>query len=95
MKLKPLGSRVLVKPNESEERTKGGIYIPDTAKEKKYQGEVVAVGPGKYTEDGKREKIDVKVGDTVMYKEYGGSEFEIDGQKYMLLDADDILGVFE
>ncbi|MBT4351008.1 co-chaperone GroES [archaeon] len=95
MKLKPLGSRVLVKPNESEERTKGGIYIPDSAKEKKYQGDIVAVGPGKINDDGKRAEMDVKVGDTVMYKEYGGSEFEIDGQKYILMDADDILGIFE
>ena len=95
MKLKPLGSRVLVKPNESEERTKGGIYIPDSAKEKKYQGDIVAVGPGKINDDGKRAEMDVKVGDTVMYKEYGGSEFEIDGQKYILMDADDILAIFE
>jgi chaperonin GroES len=94
MNLKPLGDRVIVKPAEAEEQTKSGLFIPDTAKEKPQRGEVVAVGDGKLKDDGTRVAIDVKVGDTVIYSKYGGSEVKIDGVEYKILDAErDIIAV--
>jgi chaperonin GroES len=94
MNLKPLGDRVIVKPAEAEEQTKSGLFIPDTAKEKPQRGEVMAVGEGKLKDDGTRVAIDVKVGDTVIYSKYGGSEVKIDGVEYKILDAErDIIAV--
>lgn len=94
MNLKPLGDRVIVKPAEAEEQTKSGLFIPDTAQEKPQRGEVVAVGDGKLKDDGTRVAIDVKVGDTVIYSKYGGSEVKIDGVEYKILDAErDIIAV--
>jgi len=82
---------VLVKPIEKEEMTKSGIYIPDTAKEKPQEGEVIAVGPGKMSEDGKRIVMDIKVGDTVVYAKYGGMEIKIDDEELMILRESDIM----
>ena len=90
-KLHPLADRVLVKPMEKEEKTKSGIYLPDTAKEKPQEGEVLAVGPGKMSDDGKRIPLDVKVGDTVLYAKYGGTEIKVDDDKLMILRESDIL----
>ena len=95
MKVKPLGERVLVKRIEHEEVKKGGIIIPDTAKEKPQQGEVVAVGPGKLDEKGKRTPIDVKKGDRVLFGKYSGTEIEIDGEEYLIMQEDDILAIIE
>lgn len=95
MKIKPLGDRVLVKPLEEKEVKKGNIIIPDTAKEKPQQGEVIAVGKGKMTEDGKLLPMEVKVGDKVLYGKYSGTEIKIDGQEYLILNQDDILGIIE
>ena len=89
--LKPLGDLVVVKPTEGEERTKGGIILPDTAKEKPQEGKVLAIGPGKMTEDGKRMPMDVKVGDIVLYVKYGGTEVKIEGEELMILSENDIL----
>lgn len=93
-KLRPLEDRVVVKPSEEEQTTASGIVIPDTAKEKPTEGEVVAVGPGKW-EDGKRVPMEVKVGDRVVYSKYGGNEYKVDGVEYMILSARDIYGVIE
>jgi chaperonin GroES len=90
-KLQPLADRVLVKPIEKEEMTKSGIYLPDTAKEKPQEGEVIAVGPGKMSEDGKRVALDVKVGDTVLYAKYGGTEIKVDNEELIILRESDIL----
>ena len=90
-KLHPLADRVLVKPTEKEEMTKSGIYLPDTAKEKPQEGEVLAVGPGKMSDDGKRLPLDVKVGDTVIYAKYGGTEIKVDDEELMILRESDIL----
>ena len=90
-KLQPLADRVLVKPIEKEEKTKSGIYLPDTAKEKPQEGEVLAVGPGKMTEDGKRIAPDLKVGDIVIYAKYGGMEIKVDDEDLMILREGDIL----
>jgi len=90
-KLQPLADRVLVKPMEKEEKTKSGIYLPDTAKEKPQEGEVMAVGPGKMTDDGKRIPLDLKVGDRVIYAKYGGTEIKIDDEEMMILRESDIL----
>ena len=90
-KIQPLGDRVVVKAIEREEVTKGGIVLPDTAKEKPQEGEVIAVGPGKMTEDGKRIAMDVKVGDVVIYAKYAGTEFKLDDQELMILRESDIL----
>jgi chaperonin GroES len=90
-KLQPLADRVLVKPIEKEEKTKSGIYLPDTAKEKPQEGEVVAVGPGKLDENGKRIPMDLKVGDRVIYAKYGGMEIKIDDVEMMILRESDIL----
>lgn len=93
MKLKPLGDRVIVEPLESEEKTKSGIVIPDTAKEKPQEGKVIAVGEGKMTDDGKRLPIDVKVGDKIIFSKYGGTEINLDDKKYLILSSDDILAI--
>jgi len=91
VKLQPLGDRLVVKPMESEEKTKSGIYLPDTAKEKPQEGKVIAVGPGKMTDDGKRIPVDVEVGDIVIYAKYGGSEIKMEGEDYIILRETDIL----
>ena len=91
IKLQPLADRLVVKPSQKEEMTKGGIYLPDTAKEKPQEGEVVAVGPGKMTDDGKRIPMDLKVGDKVIYSKYGGSEIKIDDVEMIILRESDIL----
>ncbi len=93
MTLKPLNDRVLVKRLESEERTAGGLYIPDTAKEKPSKGEVVAVGPGKVAENGQRVAMDVKAGDSVLFNKYAGTEVKIDGTEYLVMREDDILAI--
>jgi chaperonin GroES len=90
-KLQPMADRVLVKPIEKEEMTKSGIYLPDTAKEKPQEGEVIAVGPGKMSEDGKRIALDIKVGDTVIYAKYGGTDIKIDDEELIILRESDIL----
>jgi len=95
MKIKPLGDRVIVKPLEEKEVKKGNIIIPDTAKEKPQQGEVIAVGKGKMTDDGKLLPMEVKVGDKVLYGKYSGTEIKIDVQEYLILHQDDILGIVE
>jgi chaperonin GroES len=91
VKLQPLADRLVVKPIEREEVTKGGIVLPDTAKEKPQEGEVVAVGPGRLSEDGKRIAMDVKVGDRVIYAKYGGTEIKIDDEELIILRESDIL----
>ena len=91
MKLEPLDDRIVVKPMEAEEKTRGGIVLPDTAKEKPQKGKVVATGPGRVTDEGKRIPVAVKKGDTVVYAKYGGTEIEIDGKEYMILREADIL----
>jgi chaperonin GroES len=95
-KVRPLHDRVLVKRiEEGLEKTAGGIYIPDTAKEKPQQGEVVAVGDGRYREDGTRQPLDVKVGDRVLFGKYSGSEIKIDGEEFLIMREDEILGIIE
>src|SRR6202165_2972815 len=95
MKLRPLGDRMLVKRIKEEEKTKGGIIIPDTAKEQPQEGKVVAVGKGKMTEQGKLVAPDVKAGDKILFGKYSGSEGKLDGEEHMILREDDILGVLE
>jgi chaperonin GroES len=95
MKLRPLQDRIIVKRLEEETMTAGGILIPDTAKEKPQRGEIVAVGKGKLTEDGKVLPIDVKVGDKVLFGKYAGTEIKMEGQDYLIMREDDILGVIE
>lgn len=95
MKIRPLQDRVIVKRIEEEERTKGGIIIPDTAKEKPQEGRVVAVGKGKINEDGKIVPLDVKVNDRVLFGKYSGTEVNIDGQEHVIMREEDILGVIE
>ena len=94
MQLKPLGDRVVVKALEEEERTRGGIVLPDTAKEKPQHGEVVAVGPGEW-DDGARGPMDVKVGDRVIFAKYGGTEIKLEDEEYLILRQSDILAVVE
>lgn len=94
-KIKPLGDRVLVKHVEESEQVRGGIIIPDSAKEKPQEAEVVAIGSGKKDENGKAQPFEVKVGDRVLISKYGGTEVKIDEEKYLLLREDDILGVIE
>ena len=91
LKLQPLADRLVVKPTQKEEMTKGGIYLPDTAKEKPQEGEVVAIGPGRMTDEGKRIAMDIKVGDKVIYSKYGGSEIKIDDVEMIILRESDIL----
>jgi chaperonin GroES len=93
MKVKPLHDRVLIKRMEEEEKTKGGIIIPDTAKEKPIQGKVVAVGKGKVTEDGKVIPLEVKAGDKVLFGKYSGTEVKIDGDEHIIMREDDILAI--
>ena len=93
MKFRPLHDRVLIKVLDSEEKTKGGIIIPDTAKEKPQEGEIVAVGPGGKTEDGKIIKMDVKVGDRVLFGKWSGTEVKIDGKEYSIMKESDIMGI--
>lgn len=95
MKIRPLGDRILVKRIKEEDKTKGGIIIPDTAKEKPQEGKVVAVGKGKMTEQGKLLTPDVKAGDKILFGKYSGSEVKIDGDEHLILREDDILGVLE
>ena len=90
-KLQPMADRVLVKPMEKEEMTKSGIILPDTAKEKPQEGEVLAVGPGKMSDDGKRIPLDLKAGDHVIYAKYGGTEIKVDDEDLMILRESDIL----
>ncbi len=91
VKLEPLADRLVVKPLEKEEVTKGGIILPDTVKEKPQEGEVVAVGPGRLSEDGKRVAMEVKVGDIVVYAKYGGTEIKVDNEDLIILRESDIL----
>ncbi len=91
VKLQPLADRVVVKPTEREEVTKGGIVLPDTAKEKPQEGKVIAVGPGRLSEEGKRITMAVKVGDTVIYAKYGGTEIKIEDEELVILRESDIL----
>lgn len=95
MKLKPLHDRVLVKRLEEEEKTKGGIIIPDTAKEKPVRGEIMAAGPGKLGDDGKRMEMSVKVGDKVMFNKYAGTEVKIGGDEHLVMREDDIVAIIE
>lgn len=95
MKLKPLNDRVLVKRLESEEKTAGGLYIPDTAKEKPSKGEVVAVGPGKVGENGERIAMAVKKGDAVLFNKYAGTEIKLDGVDHLVMREEDILAIID
>jgi len=95
MKLKPLDDRIVIKQSEAEEKTAGGIILPDSAKEKPLIGKVVATGPGKLLDDGKRAKMSVKSKDEVIYAKYVGSDVEIDGEKYVILRESDVLGIVE
>jgi chaperonin GroES len=93
MQLRPLGDRVVVKAIEVEEKTKGGIILPDTAKDKPQEGEVVAVGPGRLLENGTRVPLEVKVGDRVIYSKYGGTEVKVDDEEYLVIRESDLLAV--
>jgi chaperonin GroES len=95
MKIRPLGDRILVKRIQEEDKTKGGIIIPDTAKEKPQEGKVVAVGKGKMTEAGELMTPDVKLGDKILFGKYAGSEVKLEGEEHLILREDDILGVLE
>jgi len=94
-KLRPLGDRVVIEPTPREEMTKSGIVLPDTVKEKPQEGKVLAVGPGRILDDGKRESVDVKVGDKVLYAKYAGTEFKIDENELLIVSQKDILAVVE
>jgi chaperonin GroES len=94
-KLRPLGDRVVVKPMPREEMTKTGIVLPDTAKEKPQEGLVIAAGPGRMLDDGKREPMDVKEGNKVLYAKYAGTEFKIDGEELLIVSQKDILAIVE
>jgi chaperonin GroES len=95
MKLRPLQDRILVQRVEEETKTKGGIIIPDTAKEKPAEGKVVAVGNGKLGDDGKRVALEIKVGDVILFGKYSGTEVKIEGEEYLIMREDDVLGVIE
>ena len=95
MKIRPLQDRVIVKRIEEEEKTKGGIIIPDTAKEKPMEGKVIAVGKGKVLEDGKLQALDVKAGDRILFGKYSGTEIKIDGEEHLIMREEDVLGVIE
>lgn len=95
MTIKPLGDKVVVKATEGEEKSPGGIILPDTAKKKPQEGVVVAVGPGRVLEDGKRAPMNVHVGDKVIYAKYGGTEVTVDGEDYVILDQDSIYAIKE
>ena len=94
-KLLPLSDRVVIQPSPHEETTKSGIVIPDTAKEKPQEGKVLAVGPGRILDDGKREQMDLKRGDTVLYAKYAGTEFKLEGEDLLIISAKDVLAVVE
>ncbi len=94
-KIQPLQDRVIVKAKEAEETTKGGIILPDTAKEKPIEGTIVAVGEGKVSDDGKLTKLTVKVGDLVLYGKYSGTEIKIDGEEYLIMRESDIYGIIK
>jgi chaperonin GroES len=93
MKIKPLHDRVIVKRVEEEETTKGGIIIPDTAKEKPVEGKVIAVGDGKITDDGKRQPLEVKKGDKILFGKYAGTDINIDGEEHLIMREDDIIAI--
>jgi len=93
MKVKPLADRIVIKPAQAEEKTKGGIILPDTAKEKPVIGEVVAVGPGKVADDGKKILPEVKVGDKVLYGKYSGTEVTIEGEEYLIMREADVFAI--
>jgi chaperonin GroES len=95
MKIRPLQDRILVKRVDEEEKTKGGIIIPDTAKEKPMEGKVIAAGKGKVTEDGKLQKLEVKKGDRVLFSKYSGTEVNIEGEEHLIIREDDVLGILE
>ena len=95
MKIRPLYDRIVIKRIEEQETVKGGIIIPDTAKEKPQEGEVVAVGRGKRLEDGKLVPLDVKAGDRILFGKYSGSEIKVDGEEFLIMREDDVLGVIE
>ena len=95
MVIRPLGDRVLVKPLESEEKTKGGIVLPDTAKEKPQEGKVIAVGKGSVSEDGKVRPLEVKAGDKVLYGKYSGTEIKVDGEDHLIMKEEDILAIIK
>ena len=95
MKIKPLGDRLVVKPLEGEEKTPSGLILPETAKEKPQEGEVLAVGPGRYDDKGKRVALDVSVGDIVLFAKYAGSEIKMRDEKYLILKESDVLGIVE
>jgi chaperonin GroES len=95
VKIRPLGDRVLVKPLDKEKQERGGLIIPDTAKEKPQEGEIVAAGKGKTTDDGKILPMDVKPGDKVLYGKYSGTEIKIDGDDYLIMHQEDILGILD
>jgi chaperonin GroES len=93
MKIRPLHDRILVLRIEKEEKTTGGIVIPDTAKEKPQEGEVIAIGPGKLSEKGKRIPLDLRKADRILFNKYAGTEFKIDGVEYLIMREDDVLGI--
>lgn len=95
MKIRPLNDRILVKRVESEEKTAGGIIIPDSAKEKPAEGEIIAIGAGKLNDKGERIAMEVKAGDRVLFSKYGGTDVKIDGEDYLIMREDDILGIIE
>ncbi len=95
MKIRPLQDRIIVKRVEEEEKTKGGIIIPDSAKEKPMEGKVIAVGKGKLMDDGKVHPLDVKAGDRILFGKYSGTEVKIDGEEHLIMREDDVLGVIE
>ena len=95
MKIRPLYDRIVVKRIEEKEQMQGGLYIPDTAKEKPQEGEVVAVGKGKRLEDGKVVALDVQVGDRILFGKYSGSDIKLDGEEYLIMREDDVLGVLD
>ena len=94
-KLRPLGDRVVIQPTPREEMTKSGIVLPDTAKEKPQEGKVISAGPGRLTDEGTREPMDVKEGDTVLYAKYAGTEFKIEGEELLIISQKDILAIVE
>jgi chaperonin GroES len=94
-KLKPLGDRVVIQPTPREEMTKSGIVLPDTAKEKPQEGTIMAAGPGRLTDEGKREPMDVKQGDKVLYAKYAGTEFKVDGEDLLIVSQKDILAIVQ
>ncbi len=95
IKIEPLADRVVVKPLEDTESMRGGLYIPDTAKEKPQQGEIVAIGPGKVNDEGNRIEPEVEVGDKVLYGKYSGTEVRLDGEEYLILRESDVLAIFK